>query len=536
MAKPGGLSGVRSVRFRILTSMLLVAALGMAVAGGVAFLIQRERVLDQIDQRLTQSVEGLQFIADGGDASAPPTSVDEFLTRAMQRVLPDHNESILGLVNGEAAFAPSSGVGFRLDDDREFVQRVVAEADGENVVRGTAETSLGTLRYVIIPVGIENDPNRGLYVSAYNLDEELSEIAQGFSTYAAIAAIALVVVGFVGWVVSGRLLRPIRELQTTAEDISENDLSRRINVDGRDDVSELARTVNAMLDRLERSFESQRRLLDDVSHELRTPVTIVRGHLELLDPRKPDEVEATRELAIDELDRMNVLVGDIALLAKTNTPGFLRPQRTDVGELTEQVLAKANVLSTAHTWRVTAVARGGAELDPLRITQAWLQLAENAAKYAPEQTEIELGSSIIPSQGGPDTVELWVRDYGPGIPQEQLDWVFDRFARVQVGRGVDGSGLGLSIVAAIAEAHGGRAFAQNPLGGGARVVIAIPRTRAAEPRRDPESRAPAPSDEDTRPDTPRPAVVRPAAAAGAAPVVDPGDQREDVADAAHSGR
>jgi signal transduction histidine kinase len=526
MAKPG-ISGVRSVRFRILASILLVAALGMAVAGGVAFLIQRERVLDQIDERLTQSVEGLQFIAEGGDADSPPTTVDQFLTRAMQRVLPDHNESVLGLINGEPALAPSSGVGFRLDDDPEFVQRIVGEADEENVVRGTAETELGTLRYVIIPVGIEADPDRGLYVSAYNLDAELAEIAQGFSTYALIATVSLAVVGLVGWFVSGRLLRPIRDLQATAEDISENDLTRRITVVGRDDVSELARTFNAMLDRLERSFHSQRRLLDDVSHELRTPVTIVRGHLELLDPRDPEEVETTRELAIDELDRMNMLVDDIALLAKTSTPGFLRPQHVDIAELTEQVLAKANALSAEHTWRLAAVGRGMADLDPLRITQAWLQLAENAAKYAPPGTEIELGSAVIPVIDGVDTVEFWVRDHGPGIPKAQIDWVFDRFARVQVGRGVDGSGLGLSIVAAIAEGHGGRAYAENPLGGGARVALAVPRTRSVDSRNsDPRTRESVPSSE--RHET----ATRPADDTPTGPTL----TRRSVRDAAHSGR
>ena len=283
-----------------------------------------------------------------------------------------------------------------------------------------------------------------------------------------------------------------------------------------------------MLDRLERSFHSQRRLLDDVSHELRTPVTIVRGHLELLDPRNPDEVETTRELAIDELDRMNMLVDDIALLAKTSTPGFLRPQHVDVAELTEQVLAKANALSAERTWLARRrVAHGMADLDPLRITQAWLQLAENAAKYAPAQTVIELGSAIIPVIDGVDSVEFWVRDHGPGIPKAQIDWVFDRFARVQVGRGVDGSGLGLSIVAAIADGHGGRAYAENPLGGGARVALAVPRTRPADSRNtDPRASESIPSSERFEP------ASRPDAESGGEPY----PTRRDVRDAAHSGR
>ncbi|MFT4029395.1 MAG: HAMP domain-containing sensor histidine kinase [Protaetiibacter sp.] len=464
---------IRSARSRILASMLLVATIGMTAAGVTAYLIQRERVLSQIDERLTASVEGLQCIAEGCDGTTPPTSVEEFLSRAMKRVLPDHNESTLGIIDGVARLRPSSNIPFRLDDDPEFVARVIAEADPGSVVRGTAATTVGTLRYVIIPVTIDADPAQGLYVSAYDLDASLGEITDAFHTYAVVAAASLVLVGVVGWFVSGRILRPLRLLQQTAAGIGQDDLTTRIPVTGSDDVSELSRTFNAMLDRLHRSFDAQRRLLDDVSHELRTPITIVRGHLELLDSGNPAEVDATRELAIDELDRMNVLVDDIALLVKTSRPDFLRRESVDVAELTEHVLAKARALSSAHDWRGAGAAHLVTELDPVRITQAWLQLAENAAKYAQAGTVIELGSTLT-REDSREMLELWVRDFGPGIPQERLDWIFDRFARAEVGRGVEGSGLGLSIVAAIAAAHGGRASASNPAGPGARVAITLP--------------------------------------------------------------
>jgi len=463
----------RSARVRILASMLLVAALGMTAAGVSAYLIQRERVLSQIDDRLTASVDGLQCIADGCDGSVPPATVLEFLNQAMKRVLPAHNESTLGIVDGVPRLRPSSGITFRLDDDPDFVTRVVREADADAVVRGTASTSFGTLRYVIIPVAIRSDTASGLYVSAYDLDAELAEITEAFRTYALVAAGALVLVGLVGWFVSGRILRPLRLLQQTAAGIGENDLTTRIPVSGSDDVSELSRTFNAMLDRLQRSFDAQRRLLDDVSHELRTPITIVRGHLELLDAQNAADVDATRELSIDELDRMNVLVDDIALLVKTSRPDFLHREPVDVAELAEQVLTKARALSPDHEWRAGGTARLVARLDPVRVTQAWLQLAENAAKYAPTGTAIELGSRVLREDDVP-RLELWVRDHGPGIPQERLDWIFDRFARVEVGRGVEGSGLGLSIVSAIAAAHGGRAYARNPAGSGARVAISLP--------------------------------------------------------------
>ena len=471
MAQLGVGRMLRSARFRILASILLVTALGMAVAGVTTYLIQRERVLAQIDTRLESSVASLQEIADGrGDTPAPQT-VDAFLTEAMQRVLPDHNESILGIVNGKAAYVPSSGIPYRLDRDPAFVALVLKEANPTHPVRGTTHSVWGTLRYVIIPVSIKNDTSTGLYVSAYDIDDEVAEVSHAFSSYALIALGVLVVVGLVGWFVAGRLLRPIRLLQTAASSASQNALSERIPVTGNDDVSVLATTFNAMLDRLQTSFEAQGRLLDDVSHELRTPITIVRGHLELLDPNNSVDVSATRELSLDELDRMRLLVDDIALLAKMNAPDFLHPLDVDLGELTDSVLTKAQALDPRRVWTLAARAEGSARLDPGRITQAWLQLAENAVKYSPSGSPIELGSALFPMAG---TVELWVRDHGPGIPEPQLERVFERFARAQVGRGVEGSGLGLSIVAAIADGHGGSARAENAPDGGAVVVMQVP--------------------------------------------------------------
>lgn len=471
MARLGLGSMRRSARVRILASILLATALGMTVAGVATYLIQRERTIAFVDARLQQSVAGLQSIADGSPNAPAPTTVDKFLTEAMQRVLPDENESILGFVDRTPAYVPSSGIAYRLDRDPAFVERVLAEADPKHAVSGTTHTRWGTLRYVIIPVAIKQDTSTGLYVSAYDLDDELSQLSQAFGSYTVIVIGVLVLVGLVGWFVAGRLLRPIRLLQTAASSASQNALSERIPIRGSDDVSVLGSTFNDMLDRLEGSFSAQRRLIDDVSHELRTPITIVRGHLELLDPADASEVAATRHLALDELDRMRVLVDDISLLAKTNAPGFLRPVPTSLGELSDRVLAKAQALAPDRRWSLTERATGSVLLDAPRVTQAWLQLAENAVKYSPAGTPIELASSfdLVGT-----VVELSVRDHGSGIPDDQLERIFDRFARVDVGRGVDGSGLGLSIVTAIAASHGGHARARNADSGGAIVSIVLP--------------------------------------------------------------
>ena len=220
-----------------------------------------------------------------------------------------------------------------------------------------------------------------------------------------------------------------------------------------------------MLDRLAESSRGQRRLLDDVRHELKTPITIVRGHLELLDPGRADDVEATRALAIDELDRMAELVDALATLEEVSRDAITAAP-VDVDALTRDVHAKVSVIP-GHEWVLDAAASGIALLDRARLTQAWLQLADNAAKYAPAGTDIGVGSAVIG-----DELELWVRDRGPGIPDGFESRIFERFGRADTGS-AQGFGLGLPIVQAIAHAHGGRVVVQSSPAG-SRFALLIP--------------------------------------------------------------
>jgi signal transduction histidine kinase len=260
----------------------------------------------------------------------------------------------------------------------------------------------------------------------------------------------------------------VRLLSETAQRISETDLSDRIPVTGRDDLSQLARTVNAMLDRIESAFAMQRQFLDDAGHELRTPITIVRGHLELMDAADSSDVAETRALALDELDRMQRLVDDLVVLAKAQRPDFVRPEPVEVDRLLDDVMDKSRPL-VDRDWQVDARVEVTLELDGQRITQALLQLISNAIRFtAPGQT-IAIGGRI--DEG---ILQLWVRDTGPGVAPEEAEKIFERFGRAAIGRGGEGSGLGLAIVRAIAEAHHGRVVLYSTPGHGATFVIEIP--------------------------------------------------------------
>jgi len=270
----------------------------------------------------------------------------------------------------------------------------------------------------------------------------------------------------------------VRELRAAAREISETDLTRRIKATGNDDLTDLTVTFNGMLDRLEEAFGTQRQFLDDAGHELRTPITIIRGHLELVDTMDPSEVAATRALVLDEIDRMARLVDDLIVLAKSRRPGFLAPVAVDVGGLTDEMADKMRGLGERH-WRVDARADGHTVLDPQRITQAVLQLASNAVRFTTEGDVIALGSRMSST-----TVAFWVRDSGTGITAAEQERVFERFQRgsntsVDRARPDEGSGLGLSIVAAIAHVHGGSVHIDSTPGKAATFTLTVPCGAAA---------------------------------------------------------
>lgn len=272
------------------------------------------------------------------------------------------------------------------------------------------------------------------------------------------------------------MLAPVRLVRLTARRISETDLTERIPVSGMDDIADLARTFNAMLDRLERAFAVQRSFLDDAGHELRTPITIVRGHLELMGEAPQDRRE-TLTLVDDELERMNRIVDDLLVLAKAERPDFLHLSAVDLSGLVADVVANARVIAP-RDWALTDAAGGWAVLDSQRVRQAMLQLAHNATQHTDAGDRIEIGSALVPDRA---ELHLWVRDTGPGVAPEDAERIFQRFTRGGTGRRrSDGAGLGLPIVKAVAEAHGGRVTPHSAPGQGATFRLELP-YRAATP-------------------------------------------------------
>jgi Signal transduction histidine kinase len=450
-----------TVRARILAAILLVTAVGLGLTGTVTFLVQRELVVRGVDAELRRQLEAARGIvalgADGAETSR------QALAAILAAIPPPANGSAVGIVDGRRALVPGTEVAFEIDDA--LAERAVREVSDGSVRMGTVVRGGDEVRYIATPVLVAGAEDEGVYLVAIDVGRELEPTSRGFTVFVAAAGGSLVAVGIAGWLVAGRLLRPVRALRSTAERITASDLRERIPVEGNDDLSRLTETVNDMLDRLDTALRNQRELLDDVRHELRAPLTIVRGHLELVDPSNPADVREAIAIATDEVDRMAELVEGLTALAEVRAT-VLDPQELELERLTRDVGALASALP-GHHWVVSATGDGMLRADRRRVTQALLQLADNAAKYAPEGTVVELGS-----RGDADAVELWVRDHGPGVPESERERIFERFARAD--RSARGSGLGLAIVHDIARAHGGDVRVEDAAPG-ARFVMRLPR-------------------------------------------------------------
>ncbi|GAA3911308.1 sensor histidine kinase [Microbacterium invictum] len=456
-----------SVRTRIVAVITLVAALGLIATGVAVYFVERANILESIDDRLQDNLESGRFLVEQGkDGSGTWAGADEALRAVVQRMSPDDNTGALGIIDGRAVMAPGVPLDVDLQSVPTFAGHVAAQASGADPVIGTFVHEDVAWRYLAAPIAVEGgqEAEHVVFAMAYDVNEELAEINEAAQAYLIASGIVLVVIALVALIVSTRLLRPLRQMRETAERVSAQSLSERLPINGRDDVSGLAATMNDMLDRLDAALDSQRQLLSDVGHELKTPITIVRGHLEVMAPDNPDDVAETRDLVVDELERMGNLVQDLGRAAKLHGPSPVTPQAVDAGDLVRQIIRNAQAIAGAD---VTGgpVAEVVANVDPERVTQAALQLTQNAVSHG--GGDIEIGSR---ARGG--DFELWVRDHGPGVPDDAKDTVFERFYRAD--QDSRGSGLGLNIVQVIARAHGGRVHLGDAPGGGAVFTIILP--------------------------------------------------------------
>ncbi len=459
-------------RVRIMAWLLLL----LTVALLSVVLVTRDLLLADLDAEVTaelrQEDQEFRTFAEIGvnpESGLPFADAGELLATHLARQRPGDDEVQVG-VFADGTFPQAQGLARNRDAITPAVLAQILAAPADT---GEVGTDRGPVRWNRTLVDRNAAVVDGYFVVGEFLTPQRADIDDAVRTLTVVSGAGLLLAGAAAWVVSGRILAPLRLVRRTAEEITEHDLTRRIPVTGHDDLAALADRFNAMLDRVGRAFATQREFVDDAGHELRTPITIVRGHLELMGDDPADRAETVR-LCTDELDRMHRIVEDLLVLAKAERPDFVRVAPVELAELTSDIDAKVRALADRR-WVLESCADGEVLLDAQRVTQAVVQLAQNATQHTAPGATISLGSAVRAA-----TVVLWVADTGPGVRPEDVDVIFDRFSRGSAGGAREhraGAGLGLAIVRAIAEAHGGRATLDPGPGTGARFTVELPLRR-----------------------------------------------------------
>ncbi|MGI6366792.1 MAG: sensor histidine kinase [Anaerolineae bacterium] len=455
-----------STRVRILGSYMGILAVALVFSLLLLFTVLYLQESEEIDLRMTQVVDELERLsADVNPYSGQPFGNDlqTLFDVYLSRTAPSPGDAYYALIGG-LPYA-SSVTPAQLLRDPNLVAQWAALAEP---TRAEVETPYGRIRYLAIPV-VPQQGTPGLFVAVNFLDSSIGRLQRTVRMGGLVFAGVFAIVSLVAWYAAGRVLRPIRLLTEAAREIEDTRWSQRIPVHGDDEIAHLTATFNAMLDRLESAFQTQRRFIDDAGHELRTPITIVRGHLELASPEAGDWPEV-RALVLDELDRMSRMVEDLLLLARSEQPAFLVLHPLDVDAFTAEVFAKVAALSAERQWRLAEAAPLVLRADRDRLTQALMNLARNAVENSPAGSCITLASR---REGR--SVAFSVQDEGRGVTQEERQRIFDRFARGSAGtRNAGGVGLGLAIVKTIAEAHGGHVQVDSAPGQGATFTLYLP--------------------------------------------------------------
>lgn len=313
----------------------------------------------------------------------------------------------------------------------------------------------------------------GTFIATSDLSAFAKERSREIRLSIAEGLIALLAGVVSTFVLLRRLLRKVGRITSAADEIGSGTLDQRLGDQrSNDEVGELARTFDAMLDRVQTAMVAQRRLLSDVSHQLRTPLTAARGHLEVLGRGSvddPQEVRETLDVVIDQLDHTRAVVERLLMLGRAMEPDFLDTRPVEVGALLGETHDAVRVLAERR-FLLSPGPEMTIVVDVEKLRGALMNLVDNAVRATQPGDAIALVSELGPVE---HTLRLSVDDSGPGIPEDQRAAVLQRFSRPGA-RDRDGSGLGLAIAKAVAEGHGGSIEIGRSSLGGARVTIVLP--------------------------------------------------------------
>ena len=426
------------LRLRLTLAFAIAMAVVIAVLGAFLYVELRATLDEQIDQNLRTRASAVEALAPGF------------------RMVNDEGFAEVVVRPRGAIITPDELARARQEPDGIFLAR-----------DGAPGVDSGPVRIFARP------GDRGVVVVGASLDDRDEALTSFVRRLGLGGPIALLLASIAGYLLAGATLRPVEAMRRRAAEISATVDGRRLpEPAGDDEIARLARTLNAMLARLEAGLERERRFAAEASHELRTPLASLRAELELAlrRPRTNEELRAAIGSAAEETDRLTVLAEDLLVLARSDE-GALRLERQPLaaGELLDSVAGRfaARAGDAGVELEVDAPAGLEAVGDRARLEQALGNLVDNALRHGAGPVRLE-------AERANGSVALRVSDAGAGFADDMLPRAFERFSRADGARSGSGAGLGLAIVAAIAQAHGGRASAANRPGGGAEVTLVLP--------------------------------------------------------------
>ena len=457
-----------SLRWRIAAALGIVAALVMAFGAVAAYVSTSQRLEDSVDESLLARASDYThfpgFPSDRGGGGPTRTSAD------------NDDFSRPTVCPQAGAFAPASAAQF-VDADGSVTRciegalKLPVDATDRAIASGSGQQNLRSVtihgeRYRVLTSA---KTGGGAFQAARSLSE-VDDVLSGLRLrLGLIGAIGVAAAVLAGWLIAGRIVKPIDRLRVTAENIARTqDLSTPVPEEGAAEIGSLSRSFTTMVDALDTSRREQQRLVSDASHELRTPLTSLRTNAELLaraNELAPGEYDAVVEGVQLEVQELTNLVSELVDLAGESSGADEVPQLVELADLARDTAARARRRSNRE-FVVTVDGSTTLMARAQLIERSIGNLVDNALKYGDGRAPIEVAV---------EGTRLEVRDRGPGFAPDDLPHVFDRFYRSVEARTQSGSGLGLAIVRQAVERDGGRVFATNRDGGGAVVGFELPR-------------------------------------------------------------
>jgi signal transduction histidine kinase len=448
------------IRLRLTIVFTLTMAVLLTLTGGFLYFRLGAELLRTVDAALLSEADAVAAgIGQQGAAFGAPEAASTRGLGSFAQVLgPPGTVLETSPVVGGSPAVPAA-----------MLARIHGPAYIDRVVHGIR----GTARILVVP-------RDGVWVvtgtSLQNRDDMLSQL---LVLMLAGGPVALAIASAAGWALAGGALRPVERMSREAAAISVSEPGRRLPIPaGRDEITRLGNTLNAMLGRLEAAFDRERRFVDDASHELRTPLAILKAELDLAQSRSrtSQELLAAVRSAAEEADRLTALAETLLVFSRAEGGRLLlHREQARLDELLQDACSALAVRAAAAGVDVRVIPHAvTAFIDPVRVRQAVDNVVSNALRHTPRGGQVRVSAT----RDG-ETVRLTVEDTGAGFDPAFLPRAFDPFATgpaEQAGSG-QGAGLGLAIVRATAEAHGGRAAAANRAEGGARVTLSLPAAR-----------------------------------------------------------